>query len=72
MERVEEVILICWGKTAAPRTMCLRGRDGEPRKKVGVTIGGPSDIFQSIAVHGEERKPAQHTGVVFANLGEVF
>ena len=67
-----EVILICWGKTAAPRTMCLRGRDGEPRKKVGVTIGGSFAIFQSIAVCSEEFQPAQHSCIVFANFGEVL
>ena len=72
MESVNEIVLVRRGETAAPRTIFLLGQDGKPRKKVGVTIGGPFAIFQSIAVCSEELKPAQYTCGVFANLGEVL
>ena len=60
------------GKAIGSGAIEVSGWLWEPRKEVGITIGGAFAVFQSVAVGGEEFQPALHASIVLADIGDVF
>ena len=57
VERVDEIVIIRRSKATAPRAIRLSSRDGKPRQKIGIAVGGTLAILQGVVARGEKLKP---------------